>query len=200
VGSVLTTTNGTWSATPSSYTYQWQRCTSTVTSTCVNIAGATAITYATVAADAGQFLRSGVTAVNASGASAPAYSAPIAGPAAAPTPNPNPRPATGPTASIGSGATMELDAPAMQKRAKRKVYDVIFSVTDAQGAVTLQFRAGTRRKTFTNLPIKDGLVEFQWKVTRKWPVGNTAVVGTFVPASGSKYTAAQVTDTVLIRN
>jgi hypothetical protein len=26
------------------------------------------------------------------------------------------------------------------------------------------------------------------------------VVATFVPASGSKYTAAQVTDTVLIRN
>ncbi|MBM3670450.1 MAG: hypothetical protein FJW97_10680 [Actinobacteria bacterium] len=202
VGSVLTTTNGTWSATPSSYTYQWQRCTSTVTSTCATIAGATAITYTTVAADAGQFLRSGVTAVNASGASSPAYSAPIAGPAATPTPapNPNPRPATGPTASIGSGATMELDAPAKQKRTKRKMYDVIFSATDAQGTVTLQFRSGSTRKTFTGLPIKDGLVEFQWKVTRKWPVGNTSVVATFVPASGSKYTAAQVTDTVLIRN
>jgi hypothetical protein len=66
--------------------------------------------------------------------------------------------------------------------------------------VTLQFRSGSKRRTFTGLPIRDGLVEFQWKVTRRWPVGNTSVVATFVPASGSKYTAAQVTDTVLIRN
>lgn len=204
VGTVLTTTNGTWSSTPSSYTYQWQRCASTVITTCANIAGATAATYTTIAADVGQFLRAGVTAVNASGPSAAAYSLTIPGPAATPAPNPNPgpspRPATGSTASIGSGATMELDAPTTQKRKSRKTYDVIFSATDAQGTVTLQFRAGSKRKTVTNLAIADGLVEFAWKARKKWPVGNTVVVATFVPASGSKYTAAQVQDTVQIRN
>lgn len=202
VGTVLTTTNGTWSSTPASYTYQWQRCTSTVTSTCANIAGATAATYTTVTADAGQFLRSGVSGVNASGASSPAYSAPIAGPAATPAPNPNPNPNPNPaissTASIGSGATMELDAPVKQKRTQRKVYNVMFSAADVQGTVTLQFRAGSKRKTFTNLPINGGMVKFQWKVTKKWPLGTTSVVATYVPATGSKYTAAQVSDSVQI--
>jgi hypothetical protein len=95
---------------------------------------------------------------------------------------------------------MQLDAPARQKRANRKMYDVAFSATDTAGTVTLQFRSGSKRKTFTNLPIRNGLVEFQWRAPRRWPVGTTTVVATFVPPAGSKYTAAQVTDTVQIRN
>jgi hypothetical protein len=65
VGSTLTTTNGTWSGSPTSYTYQWQRCGGS--STCTNIAGATKPTYAIVAADAGRALRAVVTATNADG-------------------------------------------------------------------------------------------------------------------------------------
>jgi hypothetical protein len=69
----LTASNGTWSGTPTSYTYQWQDCSSTGES-CTNITGATATTYKLTANDVGHTLRVVVTASNAGG-STPASSA-----------------------------------------------------------------------------------------------------------------------------
>ena len=74
VGQTLSTSNGTWTGTPTSYGYRWQRCTG---STCTNIAGATTQTYVVRQADAGHTLRSVVTATNADGSST-ANSAPTA--------------------------------------------------------------------------------------------------------------------------
>jgi hypothetical protein len=74
VGSTLTTSNGTWSNSPTSYSYRWQRCTGT---TCTNITGATTHSYVVQEADAGHTLRSVVTATNADGSSS-ANSAPTA--------------------------------------------------------------------------------------------------------------------------
>jgi hypothetical protein len=73
VGQLLTTSSGSWTETPTSYSYRWQRCVSAVD--CTDIAGATDATYKLVAADAGVVVRSEVTASNAAGASAPAVSA-----------------------------------------------------------------------------------------------------------------------------
>lgn len=67
VGQTLTTTNGTWSGSPTSYTYQWTRNGS-------NISGATSATYLTVVADMGTLVRCVVTAINAGGPSTPAAS------------------------------------------------------------------------------------------------------------------------------
>ena len=47
--------------TGSSYTYQWQRCTSTSTSSCSDISGATSTTYTVAQSDTGKFLRVGVS-------------------------------------------------------------------------------------------------------------------------------------------
>src|SRR5690349_5004640 len=60
-GSTLTTSNGTWANSPTSYTYNWLRCDSTGRK-CVQIAGATAQSYKLVAADVGSTLRSAVHA------------------------------------------------------------------------------------------------------------------------------------------
>jgi len=68
LGQLLTASTGTWTNSPTGYTYQWQR-------GGVNIGGATANTYTTVLADVGQTLTVIVTASNASGAGAPATSA-----------------------------------------------------------------------------------------------------------------------------
>ena len=68
----LTATNGTWTNTPTGYTYQWQRCNSSGAS-CADISGATVQTYTPLAADVGKTLRVVVTATNASG-STPASS------------------------------------------------------------------------------------------------------------------------------
>jgi hypothetical protein len=60
VGSVLTTTNGTWDNEPTSYTYQWKRNGS-------NILSATSNTYTIVAADISQSITCTVTATNDAG-------------------------------------------------------------------------------------------------------------------------------------
>jgi hypothetical protein len=67
VGSTLTVSNGTWTNSPTSYTYQWQRCTSSTS--CGDIAGATNQTYVVRNTDAGNKLRAVVTAANADGKS-----------------------------------------------------------------------------------------------------------------------------------
>jgi hypothetical protein len=65
-GSTLTTSDGSWSNTPTSFTYQWQRCTAEG-SGCTNIAGATSKTYRLDPADVDRTIRVGVTASNTDG-------------------------------------------------------------------------------------------------------------------------------------
>ena len=67
VGEELTAEEGTWTNTPTSFAYQWQRCDIDAIS-CVVVAGATGKTYGVRAADVGFRLRVEVTARNASGA------------------------------------------------------------------------------------------------------------------------------------
>jgi hypothetical protein len=66
-GQTLTTTNGTWTPTPASYTYQWVRGSTP-------ISGATASTYALVDADGDQNIFCVVTASNGSGGTTTANS------------------------------------------------------------------------------------------------------------------------------
>jgi len=56
-GVVSKITQGSYTPTPTSRTYQWQRCTSTSPSSCLTISGATAKTYTPVSADIGERLR-----------------------------------------------------------------------------------------------------------------------------------------------
>jgi hypothetical protein len=65
VGDLLTTTNGTWSGSPTSYSYQWKRGATNI--------GTNANTYTIVSADAGTNITCVVTATNATG-STPATS------------------------------------------------------------------------------------------------------------------------------
>jgi hypothetical protein len=68
VGQTLTTSNGTWSGTPTSYAYQWRRCDS-AGANCTNVLGATATTYMVATGDTGATFRANVTATNAVGSS-----------------------------------------------------------------------------------------------------------------------------------
>ena len=77
VGQVLTTSVGSWSGSPTGYTYTWELCGADGTG-CSDIAGATGPEYRLGAADAGHTVRSRVVAGNAGGSSAPAVSAPTA--------------------------------------------------------------------------------------------------------------------------
>jgi len=65
-GQTLTASNGTWLNTPTSFSYQWQRCNIDGTG-CADISGATSQTYAVVTADVDHRVRVQVTATNADG-------------------------------------------------------------------------------------------------------------------------------------
>src|SRR4029077_11474339 len=75
-GVKLTTSNGSWSGSPTGYSYAWQDCDSSG-SNCVAIGGATSSGYTLTSGDVGDTVRVVVTAVNAGG-SASATSAPTA--------------------------------------------------------------------------------------------------------------------------
>lgn len=68
-GKALSVTPGTWSQSPTSYAYRWQRCAVNGTG-CVAILGATSATYSLTAADGGHTIRSTISAQNAAGSSA----------------------------------------------------------------------------------------------------------------------------------
>ena len=69
VNHTLTSSAGSWTAAPTAFAFQWQRCSSAGTG-CVNIPGATASTYALTRPDGGNTVRSTVRATNVNGASA----------------------------------------------------------------------------------------------------------------------------------
>lgn len=67
VGETFTTSNGTWTNSPSSFTYQWERCNNSGTG-CVNETGSsTSQSYVVVAGDVGDTIVVVVTAHNAAG-------------------------------------------------------------------------------------------------------------------------------------
>lgn len=70
----LTTSNGTWSDQPTSYSYQWERCTGTGRR-CAPIKGAVGPSYVLSVGDVGHRLRAEVWASNVSGSGAPQVSA-----------------------------------------------------------------------------------------------------------------------------
>src|ERR1700752_4949470 len=71
VGDQLATTTGSWSNSPTSFSYQWWQC----ASTCSTIPGATQSTFTLTSAQARDTIESEVTASNAGG-SASAFSTP----------------------------------------------------------------------------------------------------------------------------
>ena len=66
LGATISSGKGSWTGSPTSYTYQWQRC-DVNGNQCANILGATSSTYRIAAADMDRRLRSTVTAKNAYG-------------------------------------------------------------------------------------------------------------------------------------
>lgn len=98
VNQKLTSTTGSWNGSPTSFSYQWQRC-SSAGAGCVNIPGATAASYTLTSADGGNTVRSTVSATNANGASPYAASATTA--VVAPVPAATGAPVVSGVAAVG---------------------------------------------------------------------------------------------------
>ena len=106
-GQVLSATNGTWTNSPTSYTYAWSQCDASGAS-CTAIATATAATYTAVTADVGHTLRVTVTAKNANGSgTATSAASAVVSDKTAPTPTTVPTisgtPAVGSTLTASQG-------------------------------------------------------------------------------------------------
>jgi hypothetical protein len=102
-GQELSTSNGTWNGSPTSYTYAWSRCDAGGGS-CAAIATATTATYTAVSDDVGHTLRVTVTAKNADG-SGTATSAPSAVVSDKTAPTPTAAPSISGTPAVGSALT-----------------------------------------------------------------------------------------------
>jgi hypothetical protein len=107
LGRLLSATAGTWSQSPTSYAYQWLRCSSTSEISCFPFPGDTGSSYRLTATDVGKIFRVAVTATNAAGSSILAESAPTAIVAGLPQPTSVPVvsgiPAVGKSLSTTSG-------------------------------------------------------------------------------------------------
>lgn len=103
-GETLQTSDGTWSGSPTSYTYAWSRCDRNGDN-CKAIGGASAQTYKLTAVDIGSTLRATVTAKNAGG-SASATSVPTAVVSSAAAPKNTAPPTISGTAQVGSTLTV----------------------------------------------------------------------------------------------
>jgi hypothetical protein len=99
-GQTLSASTGSWSGSPTSYAYQWQRCDSSGGS-CANVSGATTSSYPLGSTDVDSTLRVTVTASNAGG-SATAQSAPSTVVAAVPPQS------TAPPAVSGTDSTGQM--------------------------------------------------------------------------------------------
>jgi hypothetical protein len=73
-GQSLSTSNGSWSGNPTSFSYQWQDCNASGAG-CANIAGATTSSYTLQASDVGDAVRSVVTGSNSAGSASTASAA-----------------------------------------------------------------------------------------------------------------------------
>lgn len=70
VGQTLTTTNGTWTGSPTGYAYQWQRADDSGFTTNVTNIGSDQNTFVLTASESGKYVRCVVTATNAGGSTA----------------------------------------------------------------------------------------------------------------------------------
>jgi len=104
VGKSVSVDNGSWSGTsPITYSYQWQRCSS---SSCTNLAGATKSSYDPVTADVGYRLRAIVGAKNSVGSSSAASNLTAVVLAAPAAPANTSRPTvSGPNVNVGTTVT-----------------------------------------------------------------------------------------------
>jgi streptogramin lyase len=187
VGATVTSSSGTWAYEPTSYTYQWVRCTTNAASSCSPITGSTASTYVVTTADSGKFIGATVAAVNLNGAVTGVTGNLIqiggtVSPTAAPTATPTPTPTS--TAAVKPAATLvTVSAAARTKRGKTTTVTITLSPATAAGLVNVTYKGGAVKSTVKGLRAINGVISTTWSTPSNWPAGRTRITARFYPTS-----------------
>ena len=145
VGQTLTASDGSWSNSPTGFSYQWLRCNGGGNS-CTTIPGATTKTYTLTAADAGHAIRVRVTASNADG-SATAESDPTTAVAPA-TSTAAPKNTAAPTISGTARVGQTLTASEGSWSGNPTVFAFQWQHCDADTSASCTNFAGATTKTY----------------------------------------------------
>lgn len=199
VGATASTTTGTWAYEPTTYSYQWQRCTANSTSSCTVIAGAAAATYAVTSADSGKYLISSVAATNLNGPVSAVNSVPVqVGGSVAPAPTASPTPVPTSTAKA-STTTLSVAGPAVVKRGSAATFVVTVSPSTAAGVVNLTYRQGAKRILVPNLKPVNGVVSSSFAAPASWSKGKGRVIARFAPTNSKVNGFAKTIHLVKVR-
>ena len=197
-GMTLTSTTGRFTASPTSYAYQWQR-DSAGNGTYADISGATGATYATTADDVGAHVRVTVTAANATG-SAQSTSAAV-GPITPVTPASTVAPVLSGTTARGSTLTVTpggwTDSPTsytyVWQRAAASTYATItgataasYTLQSADVGMNVRVLVSAKNAIGTGTAYSNVL----GPVAKSPPAGSTAPTVAGTAARGSVLTAA----------
>lgn len=204
-GSVLTAANGTWTNQPTSYTYQWQRCTTSDAASCTDIGGATSSTYTIGAADAGTWLRVNVKAANANGGSSSAVPSALLQMGAKPIPAPV---TGGVTVTIAPGVTASSRAVNTTKRKVLRSFRVVFNSGDVRGKVRMTLVNGAGTEVLVIAKGKWAKSTGPTAMSKRWkriplsvPRGTYTLKSVFTPhpSQTSTYAVATMTRSIRIR-
>ena len=168
-GETLTSTTGTWNNSPTSYSYQWSRA-STSGGSYTNISGATSSTYNLVAADVGKYLKSTVTATNASGSAA---------------------------ATSSASATIAKAIPTFStwSNVTKTFGNDTYTVTSPTVSGSL---AGSLAGSFTYSSSNSSVISISGTTFTIAGGGSATITATFTPTESSNYDTATVTNIVTV--
>ena len=189
-GSTLTANEGTWSNSPTSYAYQWQRCASDGRA-CGDITAGTAKTYVPTAGDVGHALRVVVTAVNSDGRTA-ATSGPTEPISSKNGPTNTVRPALSGSAVVGETLRVSNGSWSPQPTSFTRQWQRC----DADGTACLNI-SGATGQTY-GVRIDDVGHRLRALVTAHSALGNTTVASStspLVPAVGATVVTTTTTTT-----
>ncbi|MGH2971664.1 MAG: hypothetical protein ACRDNM_01135 [Gaiellaceae bacterium] len=183
-GRLLTTSNGQWTGSPTSYAYQWQLC-DPAGGSCAAIAGANSKQYTVSSNDVGHRLRAAVTTTNASGSgsstSRPTGVVEATGSKPAPTRNPSL------SGAAQQGSTLSAN-PGQWSGTQPIRFDYSWQRCDAHGngCVTFLAHSGTKSYTLTGSDLghtmRIEVTAYNSHGTRSVFSKPTAVVGAPTPA------------------
>jgi hypothetical protein len=202
-GQTLAVVSGTWTNSPTAFTYQWEDCDSSATA-CSPVAGATGQTYLLAATDVGQTIEVRQTATNAGGQSSPVSSAPtrpIQPPLPAPAPASPAAPPASPTPPVDQPAPVVSQTPAPTASAaptREQIRNLLLSEITPTGqaaAITTILKSGGYTLPFRALTA--GLAQVDWESVPPGSGPAHAGSGPAHAGSGPAHAAAAATTLLL---